>query len=144
MQRRTRIAVGLAATLGTLALAAGPAAAAGNGEQASRKAVFAGAVYADGELYGTNPNGALPAPTEANRSSYDDLYVIDGQMAVAEAAPGAGYNGGRWAVVNLTWADPTMAVELTSKAQIDQYLEAGALTATEAGVYFSCPLLPVK
>jgi hypothetical protein len=141
MQRRTRIAVGLAAALCSLALAA-PASAAGNGEQASRKAVFAGVIYADGDLYGTNLNAPLPAPTEANRSSYDDLYLIAGQMPVAEAAPGPHYNGGRWAVVNLAWTDPSMAVELTSKAQIDQYLEIGALTATEAGVYFSCPLLP--
>jgi len=149
MHRRTRIATVVAAALGTVALAAGPAAAqGGNGEQASRKPVFSGVIYADGMLYGTNGNGALPAPTDANRGSYDDLYLVTngvtGQMPVAEAAPGPGYNGGRWAVVQLTWTDPAMAVELRSSAQVAMYLETGALTATEAGVYFSCPLLPVK
>jgi hypothetical protein len=149
MHRRTRITAGLAAALATTALLAAPAAAqGGNGEQASRKPVFSGVIYADGMLYGTNGNGPLPAPTAANRDSYDDLYLVSngvaGQMPVAEAAPGPAYNGGRWAVVNLAWADPSMAVELRSSAQVAMYLEAGALTATEAGVFFSCPLLPVR
>ncbi|HEX9260837.1 MAG TPA: hypothetical protein VF855_14960 [Acidimicrobiales bacterium] len=149
MHRATRMTAGIAAALGTVALLAAPAAAqGGNGAQASRKPVFDGVIYADGALYGTNGNGALPAPTDANRSSYDDLYLVTngvtGQLPVAEAAPGPAYNGGRWAVVQLTWEDAAMAVELRSSAQVRMYLEAGALTATEAGVYFSCPLLPVK
>jgi hypothetical protein len=149
MHRRTRSAAGVAAVLGTVVLFAAPAAAqGGNGAQASRKAVFDGVIYADGVLYGTNPNGTLPAPTSASRQSYDDLYVVTngvtGQLPVAEAAPGPGYNGGRWAVVQVTWADPALAVELRSSAQIQMYVEADALMATEAGVYFSCPLLPVK
>jgi hypothetical protein len=149
MQRRTKIAAGLAATLATVTLLATPATAqGGNGAQASRKAVFQGVIYADGQLFGTNGNGALPAPTDANRASYDDLFLVtngvDGQLPVAEAAPGPSYNGGRWAVVQLTWQDPTTAVELRSSSQVHMYLEAGALMASEAGVYFSCPLLPVK
>jgi hypothetical protein len=149
VNRRNRIVFGLAAAMAATAIAAGPAAAkGGNGEQASRKAIFDGVLYADGELYGTNLNGNLPAPTDSNRHSYDDLYLVtngvEGQKPVAEAAPGPGYNGGRWAVVELTWTNPMYAVELTSSAQVAMYLEAGKLTAAEAGVYFSCPLLPVK
>jgi len=125
-----------------------PAAAQGNGEEASRPAIFTPTLYADGEVWGTNLNGPLPAPNANNRHSFDDLYVatngVDGQMPVAEAAPGSGYNGGRWAVVEVTWADPADAVLLTSSDQVQAYVDAGMLTTHEAGVYFSCPLLPVK
>lgn len=148
MNHKHLAALAAAALAGT-ALLAGPAAAkGGNGEQASRPPSFDALLYADGELYGTNLNGNLPAPTETNRSSYDDLYLVTngvmGQKPVAEAAPGPGYNGGRWAVVQLTWADPDAAVLLTSSDQVAMYEAAGKLTAVEAGVYFSCPLLPVK
>lgn len=141
--------VGAAAAMVAISfLGLAPAAAEGNGEQASRPAIFTPTLYADGEVYGTNLNGPLPAPNANNRHSFDDLYVatngVEGQMPVAEAAPGPGYNGGRWAVVEVTWADGVEPVLLTSSDQVDAYVAAGKLTTHEAGVYFSCPLLPVK
>jgi hypothetical protein len=148
MLSRTRLVVAGAAMTAVSLLGVSPALAQGNGDQASRPAIFDGVLWADGELYGTNLNGPLPAPNANNRQSFDDLYQVtngvEGQRPVAEAAPGPGYNGGRWAVVALTWTDGFEPVELTSSAQVDHYLATGALTATEAGVYFSCPLLPVK
>lgn len=148
MLSRTRlVAAGAAMTVVSL-LGVSPALAQGNGSQASRPAIFEGVLWADGELFGTNLNGPLPAPKANNRQSFDDLYQVingvEGQRPVAEAAPGPGYNGGRWAVVELTWTDPAQAVELTSGDQISHYLAAGAVTAHEVGLYFSCPLLPVK
>ncbi len=148
MKSRTRAVVVSTAFAAASLFAVAPASAESNGDQASRPAIFEGALYADGALYGTNLNGALPAPNARNRHSFDDLYVatngVEGQRPVAEAAPGRGYNGGRWAVVEVTWSDPSAAVELTSKADVDMYIEAGLLSAVEAGTYFSCPLLPVK
>ncbi|MDH3296504.1 MAG: hypothetical protein OER95_19450 [Acidimicrobiia bacterium] len=148
MQTSPKLIAASAAIVVATLLGLSPAAAQGNGDQASRRAMFTPTLYADGEVYGTNLNGPLPPPTAANRHSFDDLYLvtddIEGQLPVAEAAPGPGYNGGRWAVVELTWADSAQAVVLTSSEQVQTYLDAGLLSAKEAGVYFSCPLLPVK
>ena len=148
MLSRTRLVVAGAAMTAVSLLGVSPALAQGNGDLASRPAIFECVLWADGELYGTNLNGLLPAPKANNRPSFDDLYPVtngvEGQRPVAEAAPGPGYNGGRWAVVELTWTDDSEPVELTSSDQVDHYLDMGALTATETGLYFSCPLLPVK
>ena len=148
MLSRTRLAVVGATMTAVSLLGVSPALAQGNGDQASRPAIFEGVLWADGELYGTNLNGTLPTPNANNRQSYDDLYQVTngvaGQRPVAEAAPGPGYNGGRWAVITTTWVDPEDAVLLTSSDQVDDYVAAGKLTVAEARMYFSCPLLPVK
>ncbi len=148
MLSRTRLVVAGAAMTAVTLLGVSPALAQGNGDLASRPAIFEGVLWADGELYGTNLNGPLPDPNANNRHSFDDLYMVtngvEGQRPVAEAAPGPGYNGGRWAVVELTWTDPGDAMELTSSDQVDHYLASGALTSHGTGDYFSCPLLPVK
>jgi hypothetical protein len=133
------------ASIGAVAPAfAAPGNSNGNGAQASRKANFAPLIYADGKLFGTNLNGDLPAPTAANAHSYDALYVLPGQMPVAEAAPGPDYNGGRWSVVNVAWAPGVTPVLVTSEDTLLALAAQGKVTLTEAGVYFSCPLLPVK
>jgi len=148
MITRFRLVVAFLVVVTVSIVGVSPAIAQGNGEEASTPPNFGPVIYADGELYGTNVNGPLPAPNGKNRHAFDDLYVttngVGGQLPVAEAAPGPGYNGGRWAVVELTWVDGSDPVELTRSAQIDMYLGSGLLTANEAGVYFSCPLLPVK
>ena len=141
----TAAALSGAALLATAA----PALAAGNGDAASRKAVFSPAIYAEGTAWGTNPNGDLPAPNDHNRHSYDDLFVFtngaDGQLPVAEAAPGTpGYNAGRWAVRMVTWAPSSTPTVLTDNDQVEMYLASGSLSVTETDNYFSCPLLPVK
>ena len=104
---------------------------------------FGQAIYADGVAWGTKGNGDLPAPTDNNRQSFDGLYKftngVEGQLAVAEAAPGnPAYNGGRWIEYLVTFnGDPEL---VTSYAQL-QTLD---VTIVETGNYFQCPLLPVK
>ena len=53
---------------------------------------FGPALYADGELWGTKFTATLPPANEHNEQSFDALFVIlngvDGQVPVAEAAPG--------------------------------------------------------
>jgi len=148
MITRSRLVVATAILVITSLVGVSPALAQGNGngDAASRPAMFTPSLYADGEVWGTNLNGPLPAPNANNRGSFDDLYVVTNrdQLPVAEAAPGPGYNGGRWAVVEVTWVYPEDAVLLTSRDQVHKYLAAGKLTDKEIGVYFSCPLLPVK
>jgi len=104
---------------------------------------FGQAIYADGVAWGTKGNGDLPAPTDNNRQSFDGLYKftngVEGQLAVAEAAPGnPAYNGGRWIEYSVTFnGEPEL---VTSYAQL-QTLD---VTIVETGNYFQCPLLPVK
>lgn len=111
---------------------------------------FGPAIYADGQAWGTKGNADLPAPNDNNRQSFDGLYKfdngVDGQLAVAEAAPGnPAYNGGRWIEIFVTWTDPTDAELVTSYAQLHDLIDAGRVTIVEeSGAYFQCPLLPVK
>jgi len=107
---------------------------------------FGAAIYADGMAYGTKGLGDLPAPNGHNQQSFDKLYAItngvDGQLAVAEAAPGRGYNGGRWWLQLVTWkVDPYL---LTSEYDILAAEALGHLTIMPTESYFECPLLPVK
>ena len=110
---------------------------------------FGEAIYADGEAWGTKGTADLPAPTDDNRQAYDGLFkfvgdVAEGQLAVAEAAPGnAHYNGGRWIEYEVEW---NVTPELvTSYAQLHQLIDDGDVSfVRETGNYFQCPLLPVK
>jgi len=109
---------------------------------------FSPAIYADGVAWGTKGNADLPAPTDNNVQSFDGLFKflngVEGQLPVAEAAPGnPNYNGGRWIEYNVTW---NVTPELvTSYAQLHELVEAGDVTIIgETGNYFQCPLLPVK
>lgn len=135
--RKTLLAILFVAAL--LVVAAVPAFAAGPN--------FGPAIYADGEAWGTKGTADLPAPNENNRQAYDGLYKftngVEGQLAVAEAAPGnPAYNGGRWIEIFVTWTVEPQLV--TSYAQLQAHIDAGDLTAVESGAYFQCPLLPVK
>jgi hypothetical protein len=108
---------------------------------------FGPAVYADDVAWGTKGTASLPAPTDNNRQSYDGLFVItngvSGQLAVAEAAPGnPAYNGGRWIEYSVTFVGTPELV--TSYAQLHALMMDGQVTMVETGVYFQCPLLPVK
>ena len=108
---------------------------------------FGPAIFADDETWGTKGNADLPAPNGNNAQSYDGLFKfpdgdIEGQLPVAEAAPGnPNYNGGRWIEYNVTWNGTPELV--TSYAQLHALEEAGEVTITETGNYFQCPLLPV-
>lgn len=102
------------------------------------------AIYADGEVWATKGLGTLPAPNGKNNQSFDKLFLIDGQLPVAEAAPrNRHYNGGRWWVHNATWLinNPPTVV---SYAEIESYVEDGYLMVVPTNTYFECPLLPFK
>lgn len=124
----------LAVAVLTVGLLAGPASAEGS-------PIVPDAIWADGELHGTILLG--PLPYRDNDHSFDQLFLVPGQQAVAEAAPdNPAYKGGRWLPVPVTWnADPYL---LTSYAEVQAAAAAGDITlgnpVTEAA--FSCPLLP--
>ena len=117
---------------------------------------FGPALFADGRTWGTKGTTSLPEPTN-NIHSYDKLFVFangaDGQLPVAEAAPGnPAYNGGRWYAHSVEWTDAGAAAHaslpvLTSYAEVMLHYELGHLSITPGsgpGAFFQCPLLPVK
>ncbi|MFQ5839072.1 MAG: hypothetical protein ACE5HJ_09890, partial [Thermoplasmata archaeon] len=77
--------------------------------------VFGGAIWNDGQLWGTVLTPAL-LPGKAPASSFDTLYNfagsgLSGQRAVSDAAPGdRDYNGGRWMVFAVTFTAEGKAV----------------------------------
>lgn len=130
---------------GSALVAAGPAAAPGF-SRAGGADFRPNAVYADGELFGTIILGPLEV-TEQNRHSFDLLYRIEGQQSVGEAAPGPGYNGGRWIQVPTEWLVPEGERPLlTSAADVLQAEADGLLTigAENWDTAFLCPLIPSR
>ena len=132
------------------------------GLAAPGKPTFEPALWADGRTWGTKAAAELPPANSNNLQSFDKLFVIinsnnpDGQMPVAEAAPGnKNYNGGRWYTQTVTWTEAgftdhgTVPV-LTSYAEVMHHYQLGHLSITpgsfEGGppAFFECPLLPVK
>ena len=127
------------------------------------KPAFSPQLFADGELFGTKGAAALPAPTDKNAHSFDMLFVITNsnnpgdQYPVAEAAPGRGFNGGRWATHTVEWTAEGLDHHgvvpiLTSYDDVMVHHGLGHLTITQGSPggegappdYFECPLLPVK
>jgi len=102
-----------------------------------------GAVYADGELFDTLILGPIEVH-DRNRHSFDLLYRVAGQPSVGEAAPGQGYNGGRWIPVPTTWlVGEDDRPLLTSQADVLAAEAAGLLEIgdpNEDGA-FLCPLI---
>lgn len=123
---------------------------------------FSAGIWADGRTFGSKRTTELPAPTEKNVHSYDPLFVIinsnnpEGQLAVAEAAPGnVSFNGGRWITYTAWWTDGAFDMfgtvpVVTSYADLLVYHMHGYIDfevgSPEGGPppYFQCPLLPVK
>src|SRR5919198_5141824 len=110
--------------------------------------------YVDGQLYRTVGTPTDLSNTGGPDSSFDPIYEFFGlQPNVATAAPGdAGYNGGRWRVQGLQFANYPAAVaafdtngsgNLDSDEEINAALAAGA--ATDIGVIksFVCPVIPL-
>jgi hypothetical protein len=112
------------------------------------------AFYVDGELYRTvaTPT-ALPA--SAPEHSFDKIYEFFGvQTNVAAAAPGdRDYNGGRWMVHGVSFADYEAAVavfdtngsgDFDSAEEVTAAIAAGA--ADDEGVIrrFVCPAIPMR
>ena len=123
---------------------------------------FMPSLYGDGEVWGTKGTTTLPAPNEANRQSFDNLYVItnsnnpQGQLPVSEAAPGnPDYSGGRWFTHSAEWTQEGfqhhgIVPVLTSQDDIALHHSLGHLVITPGSfpngppVYFQCPLLRTK
>jgi hypothetical protein len=112
------------------------------------------AFYVDGQLYRTVGTPTDLSTTGAPDHSFDTIYEFFGlQTNVATAAPGdPGYNGGRWRVHGLQFANYAAAVaaydtngsgNLDSDEEIAAALTGGA--ATDIGVVksFVCPVIPI-
>lgn len=122
---------------------------------------FGPAIYGDGQVWGTKGTATLPAPTEDNLQSFDGIYIFinsnnpDGQLPVAEAAPGnPNFNGGRWIAYTVEWTDAAFAAYgtvplLKSFDEVMYHHALGDLDIVlghpaRPSPYFQCPLLPVK
>ena len=111
------------------------------------------AFYVDGELYRTVGTPTDFSNTGAPEHSFDVIYAIAEQMNVAEAAPGdRDYNGGRWQVHAISFADYDAAVAMydmngsgnfDSAEEVEAALDAG--DATDNGIVrsFECPVIPL-
>jgi hypothetical protein len=139
-----RITVLLISTLMLLA-PAGVAGAAG---------VTGPAFYVDGVLYRTVLTPTDLSGTGAPAHTFDTIYEFFGlQPNVADAAPGMpGYNGGRWEVRGLEFADYEAAValadangsgDLDSQAELMVAMEAGLVTDLGVIARFVCPVIKV-
>ena len=144
--RRALFATLAAATL--LVGSASVAAAAGSG------GVGGPAFYVDGTLYRTVGTPTDLTGTGAPASSFDTIYEFFGlQTNVATAAPGdPDYDGGRWMVHGLAFADYDAAVaafdandsgDFDSEAEVAAAIAGGA--ATDMGIVksFVCPVIKI-
>jgi hypothetical protein len=141
-----RVTLGAVVAVLAVLASAGSAIAGGSG------GVSGPALYVDGQLYRTVGTPTDLSKTGAPANSFDTIYEFFGlQPNVATAAPGdPGYNGGRWRVHGLNFADYPAAVaafdtndsgNLDSDEEINAALAAGA--ATDIGVIksFECPVI---
>jgi hypothetical protein len=104
------------------------------------------AFYVDGTRYRTVGTPTDFSDTGAPASSFDRIYILgSGLVDVAEAKPGdTDYNGGRWMVLPVTWAQGVTPVQLTSAEQVEAYADGGMLTIASSPVkLFACPVIPV-
>lgn len=141
-----RFLLGSLLVSGMLLLSSGAAWAQGAG------GVTGPAFYVDGVLYRTVNTPTDLSGTGGPESSFDVIYDFSGlQPNVATAAPGdPGYNGGRWKVHGLEFADYEAAVaafdangsgDFDSDEEVLAALSGGA--ATDIGVVksFVCPVI---
>ena len=96
--------------------------------------------YVDGQRYRTIATPTDLSNTGAPASSFDRIYALgDGFINVAEAKPGdQDFNGGRWMVIPVIWADGVSAVQLTDADTIEAWEEAGMLAFGDPVKYFVC------
>jgi hypothetical protein len=140
--------------LATLPLAIAAVAFAGASLAAGSGGVGGPSIYVDGQLYRTVGTPTDLSGTGGPASSFDTIYDFGGiQLNVATAAPGdPGFNGGRWRVHGLQFADYAAAVaaydtngsgNFDSDEEILAAIAGGA--ATDIGVIksFECPVIHV-
>jgi hypothetical protein len=111
--------------------------------------------YVNGSLYRTVGTPTELSGTGAPDSSFDTIYEFFGAQPynVATAAPGdPGYNGGRWRVIGLAFADYTAAVllydangsgDFDNAAEVQAALAGGAATSLGVVKSFVCPVIPL-
>jgi len=102
-------------------------------------------IWADGELLGTVLLN--PLPFNGKTKSYDQLFMIEGQMnPVAEAAPGnKAYNGGRWLPTPVERTDtfPADHVIRSYADLMEAHYEGWVIIGEpDTGNAFLCPLIP--
>jgi hypothetical protein len=140
--------------LGAVSAALLIAAAPGVAQGAGAGGVTGPSFYVDGQLYRTVNTPTDLSRTRAPDSSFDTIYQFFGlQPNVATAAPGdPGFNGGRWRVHGLEFADYEAAVEqfdannsgdFDSAAEVEAALAAGAAVDTGVIKSFECPVIRV-
>jgi hypothetical protein len=145
---RSLLMATLASALAVFAFA-GAAMAGGSG------GVTGPALYVDGQVYRTVNTPTDLSNSGAPDSSFDTIYQFFGlQPNVATAAPGdPGFNGGRWRVHGLEFADYPAAVaqydtngsgDFDSDEEVAAAIAGGA--ATDIGVIksFECPVIHVS
>ena len=97
-------------------------------------------VWVDGELFGTV---VTPAVFDPPNGPFDQLYVCetgfkDGVHLISEAKPGdQDYNGGRWSLNILKEG-------AVCNPDADSVEDLNLDNFESAGMYFECPLLPMR
>jgi len=140
--------------LGVVTVAVAAIAGPGIAQAAGSGGVTGPAFYVDGQLYRTVNTPTDLSNTGAPDSSFDTIYQFFGlQPNVATAAPGdPGFNGGRWRVHGLQFADYDAAVaqfdannsgDFDSAAEVQAALDGGAAVDTEVIKSFECPVIRV-
>ncbi|HUC35282.1 MAG TPA: hypothetical protein VMR48_06255 [Gaiellaceae bacterium] len=134
--------------LGTLAAALLAATAMAGGPPAP-------SFYVNGTLYRTVGTPTDFSKTGAPASTYDTIYQFFGAQPynVATAAPGdPGFNGGRWQVVGLSFADYSAALaahdangsgDFDTTAEVEAALGDGSATSLGVVKSFECPVIPL-
>jgi hypothetical protein len=109
--------------------------------------------YVDGALYRTVGTPTDLSGTGAPAQSFDTIYEFFGVQPfnVATAAPGdPGYNGGRWMVHGLEFANYAAALaafdangsgDFDSDEEVEAAIGAGAATDTGVVNQFVCPVI---
>ena len=103
--------------------------------------------YVDDVLYRTVGTPTDLFGTGAPGSTYDIIYALGGDlMNVAESKPGdTDYNGGRWLVLPITWAEGVEPVQYTNDGDILAAAEAGDLTIASTPVKSCvCPVIKLR
>jgi hypothetical protein len=112
--------------------------------------------YVDGTLYRTVGAPTDFSATGAPASSYDTIYQFFGAQTynVATAAPGdRGYNGGRWQVIGLDFADYDAALaahdangsgDFDTTAEVQAALADGSAVSLGIVKSFECPVIPLR
>jgi hypothetical protein len=114
------------------------------------------AFYVNGSTYRTVGTPTDLSGTGAPAQAWDTIYDFGGhQLNVATAAPGdPGYNGGRWMVHGLAFADDAQYAALAAQygganGVFDTNAEVAALLAAQPSLdvgvvkQFECPVIPM-